>query len=89
MVNRHRLSPSPARKRGRTLNRANLAERIESERRKLFRAMGVVGIVGQALQDAKSTSNDADRQNVLSNGWCALETTYEIMKEVAGPMVVR
>ena len=79
------LAKPPRKKRRASLNRAQLAERIEAERRKLFGAMGVVGIVRQALQDSESADN-LQRFNVVSNAWCALEAAYEVMNGIAGAM---
>lgn len=65
----------PRRKRRASLSRAQLAERIESERSRLF---GVLGILGTAREVLRETKFD-------DCGW-ALQTAYEILDDVAGAM---
>ena len=65
----------PRRKRRRNLNRAQVAERIESEREKLFGVLGVVSTVRELLRESKFDNC----------GW-ALETAYDILDDVAAAM---
>jgi hypothetical protein len=66
----------PTRKKRRaSLSRAQLAQRIESERSKLFGVLGIVDTVRELLRESKFDNC----------GW-ALQTAYEILDDVAGAM---
>lgn len=68
--------PKPPRKKRRaSLSRAQLAERIESERAKLFGVLGIVDTVRRVLRE--SQFDDCS--------W-ALQTAYEVLNNVAGAM---
>ena len=64
-------------------NRAELDQRLNAERGKLFRAMGIVSVVREVLHNSESKPDKVMR-NAATNSWCALEAAYEVMNEVAG-----
>ena len=74
---------APKKQRARRLNRTELGQRLDAERSRLFRALGIVSVVRDVLRNSESEPDNVMR-NAVTDSWCALDAAHDVIDEVAG-----